>query len=97
MQLVDSIAEDACRGRTIILGHSSEPHTRSDSSAASPTRTLMTIPSDSTAMSYKDESEVEEDDEFRCTICDETFDSQQELEEHGIEAHEDGDLEDHEP
>ena len=48
-------------------------------------------------MSYKDESEVEEDDEFRCTICDETFDSQQELEEHGVEAHEDGDLEDHEP
>ncbi len=36
----------------------------------------------------KEADEVEEDDEFRCTICNETFDSQQELEEHGEEEHE---------
>ncbi len=36
----------------------------------------------------READEVEEDDEFRCTICGETFDSQQELEEHGEAEHE---------
>lgn len=40
------------------------------------------------AMDPRDDNEVEESDEFRCTICDETFDTQQELEEHGEEEHE---------
>ncbi len=48
-------------------------------------------------MSHRDESEVEEDDEFQCQLCDETFDSQQALEEHGVEEHEDGDRESHQP
>lgn len=34
------------------------------------------------------DDEVEESDEFRCTICDETFAEQQSLEEHGEEKHE---------
>lgn len=36
----------------------------------------------------READEVEEGDEFRCTICDETFDTQQELEQHGEEEHE---------
>lgn len=31
----------------------------------------------------REDDETEEDDEFRCPICNETFESQQELEEHG--------------
>lgn len=38
----------------------------------------------------REEDEVEEDDEFRCPICHETFESQQELERHG-EQHDDVD------
>lgn len=36
----------------------------------------------------REPDEVEEDDEFRCTICGETFETQQELEDHGEDAHE---------
>ena len=36
----------------------------------------------------READEVEEHDDFRCTICGETFETQQELEEHGEEAHE---------
>lgn len=38
----------------------------------------------------REDDEVEEDDEFRCPICGETFESQQELEDHG-ETHDDTD------
>jgi hypothetical protein len=33
---------------------------------------------------------VEEDDQFACQFCNETFDSQQALEEHGEQEHESG-------
>ncbi|MFC6903827.1 C2H2-type zinc finger protein [Halalkalicoccus tibetensis] len=36
----------------------------------------------------RDDEETEEDDEFRCTICNETFEDQQALERHGEEEHE---------
>lgn len=36
----------------------------------------------------REQDEVEESDEFRCTICDETFEDQQSLERHGEEEHE---------
>ncbi|ADJ14563.1 C2H2-type zinc finger protein [Halalkalicoccus jeotgali] len=36
----------------------------------------------------REDEETEETDQFRCTICDETFDSQQELEQHGEAEHE---------
>jgi uncharacterized C2H2 Zn-finger protein len=35
----------------------------------------------------REDDEVEESDEFRCPVCDETFESQQELEEHGESEH----------
>lgn len=43
--------------------------------------------------------EVEESDEFPCPVCGETFETQQELEEHGESEHEDTDEEDldHQP
>lgn len=37
------------------------------------------------------------EDEFHCELCDETFDSQQELEDHGQRAHQEGDEEPEQP
>lgn len=42
----------------------------------------------------RDQDEVEEDDEFRCQLCGDSFDSQQELEQHGQEEHESTDPDD---
>lgn len=36
----------------------------------------------------RDDDATEEDDEFRCVVCDETFEDQQSLERHGEDAHE---------
>ncbi|MEM4780594.1 MAG: C2H2-type zinc finger protein [Halalkalicoccus sp.] len=38
----------------------------------------------------RDDDATEEGDEFRCTICDETFEDQQSLERHGEDEHEGG-------
>jgi uncharacterized C2H2 Zn-finger protein len=39
----------------------------------------------------REDEAVEEDDDFRCAICDATFDTQQELQNHGNQAHQDHD------
>jgi len=38
----------------------------------------------------REDGAVEEDDQFACQLCEETFDSQQDLEEHGEQEHEGG-------
>jgi len=38
----------------------------------------------------REDGAVEEDDQFACQLCEETFDSQQALEEHGEDEHESG-------
>jgi hypothetical protein len=39
-------------------------------------------------MSRKDDEKFEDEDQFQCQLCGETFDSQQELESHGAQTHE---------
>lgn len=45
----------------------------------------------------RDDEEVEESDEFVCPICEETFDTQQELEAHGESAHDEAKIESKQP
>ena len=44
-----------------------------------------------------DPAAMASEDEFHCELCGETFGSQQELEEHGSEAHQEGDEEPERP